>query len=174
MKNGYKNIILHIVGSSPKRTHVAWYARKIKKMVNEIGLSNNIIFHGEVLDMVSIREKMDVELMCAICETFGRVTVEGMRSGLALIGSNTGGTPEIINDKNNGLLYKQGDEEDLAQKIEELYTDRKKLQEIAENGYQFAQKNFTAEKNIIEVWNVFKNIKMGTSEKNVNGVHKRG
>lgn len=65
-----------------------------------------------------LRQNMDIELMCAERETFGWVTVEGMRSGLLVIGANTGATPEIITNMKTGLLYTHGDARDLADKIE--------------------------------------------------------
>lgn len=158
LNKGYKNIKLHIVGSSPKRTHIDWYEDKLKSMVKDYNLSENVIFHGEVKDMINIRKKMDIELMCAIRETFGRVTVEGMRSGLAIIGTNTGGTIEIVTHNENGLLYKQGSAADLADKIEELYNDRAKLKKIAQSGYNFSQNNFTPNTNVESIYNVFESI----------------
>ncbi|MEH7293562.1 glycosyltransferase family 4 protein [Priestia megaterium] len=159
LKNkGYSDIRLHIVGSSPARTHISWYATEIKKMVEEKSLQNEIVFHGEVNDMVSLRSIMDGELMCAICETFGRVTVEGMRSGLLVIGSNTGGTPEIISDEKTGLLYNQGDYRDLASKIERVYLDREYMDKISEQGYKYSQINYTPDKNVEEIYSVFQNI----------------
>lgn len=157
IEKGYKDIILHIVGSSPKRTHIDWYERKLKKIVNDYNINENVIFHGEIEDMLSIRAKMDIELMCAIKETFGRVTVEGMRSGLAVIGSNTGGTLEIIEDNYTGLLYQQGSPEDLAKKIELLYKNRQKMKKLAQNGYNFAQRNFTPDENVNQIYKCIKN-----------------
>ncbi len=158
MKKGYRDIKLHIVGSSPKRTHIKWYETQIKDLVKEYGLKENIFFHGEIQDMVAMRKNMNVELMCAIRETFGRVTVEGMRSGLAVIGSNTGGTLEIISNNENGILYNQGSPDDLADKIEMLYLDRDMLKRIAKNGYDFSQNHFTPENNVKEIYNVFEEI----------------
>lgn len=158
---GYDNIILHIVGSSPQRTHISWYDEKIKEMVKKYNLENNVIFHGEVREMVKIREKMDVELMCAIRETFGRVTVEGMRSGLLVIGSNTGGTLEIIKDGFNGLLYEQGNYKDLASKIEKVYKDNNLYKKICKNGYNFSQNHFTPDENVKKIYDVMKEVCKG-------------
>lgn len=155
---GYKNIRLHIVGSSPKRTHIKWYETQLKELVKEYHLENNVIFHGEISNMVELRSKMDIELMCAIRETFGRVTVEGMRSGLAIIGANTGGTLEIIKDNYNGILYQQGDFKDLADKIELLYNDRDLLKQIAQKGYDFAQEKFTPNDNVESIYGVFEEV----------------
>ncbi|MDT2047780.1 glycosyltransferase family 4 protein [Priestia flexa] len=158
---GYEDINLHIVGSSPKRTHIGWYAEELEQLVRNKKLKNQIMFHGEVDDMVSLRAEMDCELMCAICETFGRVTVEGMRSGLLLIGSNTGGTLEIIEHEKNGLLYEQGNAFDLAVKIEKVYQDREYMKKLAVAGYHYSQKNFTADKNVKEIYEVFHTFKKG-------------
>lgn len=155
---GYNNIILHIVGSSPQRTHIGWYEEKIKGMVKKYDLEKNVIFHGEIHEMLKIRENMNIELMCAIKETFGRVTVEGMRSGLLVIGSNTGGTLEIIKDGFNGLLYEQGNYNDLANKIEKVYKNNDLYQKISKNGYNFSQNHFTPEENVRKIYNVMKKV----------------
>ena len=108
--------------------------------------------------MTEIRKNMDIELMCSICETFGRVTVEGMRNGLLVIGSNTGGTPEIIKDKYNGLLYEQGKPQDLAEKILSSINNKDEARKIAENAYQFSQTNFTPESNTKQIYEVIKEV----------------
>lgn len=159
LKNkGYSDIRLHIAGGSPTRTHIAWYEEQILKMVQDAGLEKEVTFLGEVQDMLSTRSRMDIELMCAICETFGRVTVEGMRSHLLVIGTNTGGTPEIIQDEKTGLLYEQGNPRDLAGKIEKVYKDRAYMKELTDAGYFHSQSNFTAEKNVTEIFHVFRSI----------------
>lgn len=149
-----KNIKLHIVGSSPKRTHISWYEENLKKMVDDLNLNEFVEFHGEIKNMTNIRKNMDIELMCAICETFGRVTVEAMRSGLLVIGTNTGATPEIINDGRTGMLYEQGNAESLADKIEKVYKNKKECQKIVDQGYDFSQVNYTPDKNVKEIYDV--------------------
>ena len=54
-------------------------------------------------------------------EPFGLTTVEGMASGLAVAGSNTGGTPEIIGD--SGLLFERDNAAELAGCLEPLVCD---------------------------------------------------
>lgn len=53
---------------------------------------------------------MDILCMCSDREAFGLSTVEGMLSGCLIIGTNTGGTTEILEDGTTGLLYAQGEE----------------------------------------------------------------
>ena len=54
-------------------------------------------------------------------EPFGLTTVEGMASGLAVVASNTGGTPEIIGD--DGFLFARGSADELAGQLERLVCD---------------------------------------------------
>ena len=159
LKNrGYKNIHLYIAGSLQADMHIGWYEKKLKEMITENNLEEDITFCGEVKDMISLREKMDVELMTAIKETFGRVTIEGMRSGLVVIGSNTGGTVELIQDNVTGLLYQQGDPIDLADKIQEVYDSPSYAEKLAKSGYEYVQTHYTAQENVKRVYDVLKEV----------------
>ena len=149
-----RKLVLHIAGSSPKRKHVSWYARRLKSLVESLGLQDAVIFEGEIADMHEIRRHMDIELMCAVQETFGRVTVEAMRSGLMMIGSNTGGTTEIIQDGVTGYLYNQGDYRDLAEKIVHSVSDIDRYNEIRKNAIAYASTHFTVEQNCEEIYHV--------------------
>lgn len=157
-ERGHTNIHLYIAGSSQADMHIPWYEESLKRKVKDKKLEKHVEFRGEVSDMVTLRKNMDVELMCAIRETFGRVTVEGLRSGLILIGSNSGGTPEIIEDGVTGLLYEQGNAVDLADRIEKVYLDSDFGKKIAMSGYTFAQTHFTPEQNIQQVYKVLESV----------------
>ncbi len=54
-------------------------------------------------------------------EPFGLTTVEGMASGLAIVASNTGGTPEIIGE--DGFLFGRDSADELAGQLERLVDD---------------------------------------------------
>ncbi len=156
VNQGHKNIRLYFAGSLVPKMRMEWYEKQLKDLVHKLDIEDNVVFLGEIKDMVSVRKNMDIELMCAIKETFGRVTVEGMRSGLLVIGANTGGTLEIISDGDTGILYQQGDEQDLADKILEVFRNPETRMRIAQNGYNFAQNNFTPLKNIESVYDTLR------------------
>ena len=54
-------------------------------------------------------------------EPFGLTTVEGMASGLAVVASHTGGTPEVVGDA--GFLFERDDAEELAERLKPLVLD---------------------------------------------------
>ena len=111
-------------------------------------MEDRVILEGQIEDMAAFRENMNIELMCSICEPFGRVTVEGMRSGLIVIGSNTGGTVDIIQDGYNGYLYQQGNSTDLADKIQYVIEHENEALFIAKNAIEFTKTHFTVEQNV--------------------------
>ncbi|SHM13011.1 glycosyltransferase family 4 protein [Ruminococcus flavefaciens] len=99
-------------------------------------VENNIKFLGHVNKMRELRKNIDIELVCSRCEAFGRVTAEAMLAGIPVIGSNTGGTPELIENGTDGFLYDKGNAVALADKIEFLINNpsiRKEMGGKAQN-----------------------------------------
>ena len=148
-KRGLSELVrLHFAGSVPVNSKFARrYYNRILDLIKKYNIEKQIIFHGEVSSMDLLRQNMDIELMCAERETFGWVTVEGMRSGLLVIGANTGATPEIITNMKTGLLYTHGDARDLADKIEWVLKNPSSADEIRKNGKKFSDESFTIEEN---------------------------
>ena len=70
-------------------------------------------------------------------EPFGLTTVEGMASGLAVVGSNTGGTPEIIGD--DGFLFERDSAAALAAQLERLVCDAPLRSEYAQRARRRAE-----------------------------------
>lgn len=150
LKNrGYRDIFLHIAGDVS--TAAPQYKAVLKQAIEHNGVAEQVIFEGQIQDMATFREYMNIELMCAVCEPFGRVTVEGMRSGLIVIGSNTGGTVDIIQDGYNGYLYQQGNSTDLADKIQHVIDNVEESKTIVQNAIAFSASHFTMEKNVAEI-----------------------
>lgn len=147
-KRGYNNIILSVVGSGD--------ISSLQDYIIKYNLSDRVKFLGQIKDLNPIRKENDIELVCSRNEAFGRVTIEAMMSMLPVIGSNTGGTKELIENNLNGLTYEQGNFSDLADKIEVFLRDRKQIEIMGTNAYNFARKKFVSSinaKNILNVYN---------------------
>jgi glycosyltransferase involved in cell wall biosynthesis len=100
------------------------------KLAQRLGVDDLVSIHGPTPDLGRHWSGAHVGLMCSECEAFGRVTVEAMRAGLPVCGTNSGGTPEIIDPGINGLLSPAGDANALAANLMTLESDedlRRKL-----------------------------------------------
>ncbi|MBI2448540.1 glycoside hydrolase family 99-like domain-containing protein [Candidatus Microgenomates bacterium] len=130
------------------------YAEKLRKIVSDNKLENNIRFLGYIHKPYRILSETDVLVVCSKNEAFGRTVVEGMLVGKPVIATRVGGIPEIITDGINGLLYVAGDHGELSEKLKFLFNNISKADLYAINGYEFAIKNFNDDKysgKVIEV-----------------------
>jgi glycosyltransferase involved in cell wall biosynthesis len=78
-------------------------------------------------------------------ENFGRVTIEAMAFKLPVLGTNAGGTLEIVEDRVTGLLHRVGaaGQEELAENICVLARNRENGIAMGEAGYRRVRDRFT-------------------------------
>jgi glycosyltransferase involved in cell wall biosynthesis len=100
------------------------YGQHIGRIVQQHHLTDRVHIVGHCERPMPLLNTTDVILMCSRREAFGRVTVEGMKLGKPVIGTRSGGTPEIVQDGETGFLYTPGDAQELAAKIGHLYANR--------------------------------------------------
>lgn len=70
-------------------------------------------------DIETFYAAIDYFIMASLHETFGMVTIEAMASGKKIIGSNTGGTPEILRHGKLGKLFSPTNVEELSNVLKE-------------------------------------------------------
>ena len=131
------NLHLFIAGMGDEK-----YEKTLKGYITDHNLQDVITFLGYVRDMNDLRKKMDVGIVCSQSEAFGRVTVEGMLAHMLMIGANTAGTRELIQNGETGYLYEPGNIEEAAEIISCINKDRSLLDTIAERSYEYAKRTF--------------------------------
>jgi glycosyltransferase involved in cell wall biosynthesis len=96
----------------------------LRKHVAESGVSDKVEILGHLSgpQMDKFYQEIDCGLMCSTSEGFGRTTVEYMSWGKPVIGRNSGATPELVRDGENGLLYEHSVDA-LARAMEAMITD---------------------------------------------------
>ena len=137
------------------------YSRSVRALSESLRVSDLIDFVPFTEDPYSYFADSDVALLCSRSEAFGRVTVEAMKFGKPVIGSNVGGTRELIRDGWNGLLYEYGNPDDLASKISLICSDRELLTRMANNARAWSQSTFRIENYGSQLMNVFREVVHG-------------
>ncbi|MCZ8125079.1 MAG: glycosyltransferase family 4 protein [Magnetospirillum sp.] len=120
------------------------YAARLRARAAEGGIADTVRFHGHVGDLGARLARASAVLVPSRCEAFGRVTVEAMRAGSAVIASDQGGTRELIRDGDTGLLFPAGDAPALAARIARLMDDPGFAARLGEAGARWAGPRFTA------------------------------
>jgi glycosyltransferase involved in cell wall biosynthesis len=100
----------------------------------------------------------DITLVCSTCEAFGRVAVESMSVGTPVVGSNSGGLPEIIEDEVNGLLYKPGNPQMLANQVTRLVNDPELYELISQNCISSVYKRFTTDRYVADIESIIREV----------------
>ena len=81
-----------------------------------------------------------IKLFPPLSEGFGKALVEAMACGLAPVTTATGGPLDIVSDRTDGLVIPLRDSKAIEQALEDLITDRSKLNQLRQNAYNTAQK----------------------------------
>lgn len=140
-----------IVGHAMREEYLA----ELQHKVSEYGLQDRVIFRGFTDTPHEFMQACDLMLTTSRNETFGLVTVEAMQCGTAVIGANSGGTLEIIDDGKTGLLFEGGNPHDLADKIEQLYRNEEQRKQLAQEGKNKASRMFDNKQHFQELTALF-------------------
>ncbi|MGY4711358.1 glycosyltransferase family 4 protein [Mycolicibacterium sp. CBM1] len=112
----------------------------LRSLAQRLGVDDLLAVHGPTRDLRPYWAGAHVGLMCSQSEAFGRVTVEAMRAGLPVCGTNSGGTPEIIEPGVAGLLSPAGDADSLAANLMTLEADEALRRHLAHGALESSQR----------------------------------
>lgn len=122
---------------------------KIKSFIKEQGVEDCVNVLGS-MKPEQVREYMEQsEIMLFTSdrnEGWGAVLNEGMNSGCAVVASHAiGSVPFLVEDKKNGLIYKDGDLQDLVEKVKWLLENPDDRKKIAKSAYETIKEQWNAE-----------------------------
>ncbi|WP_374030217.1 glycosyltransferase family 4 protein [Bdellovibrio bacteriovorus] len=117
--------------------------KNLEAFTKELSLEKNVIFTGHREDVPDIMASLDVVVMASDAETFGRVIIEAMASGSAIVATDAGGVIDIVKHENTGLLFKPRDSRGLAKALYTLSTDTVIRNKLAKTGYEQALKTYS-------------------------------
>jgi len=147
---------LLLVGSGP-------YKQEAQRLAEELGISKRLRLvegasHREVPKYLNC---MDVLVLPSLTakrwkEQFGRVLIEAMACEAPVIGSSSGEIPNVIGDA--GLVFREGDVDDLSEKIQRLIDNSRIRQKLSKSGRERALMNFTWDKVAEKTFQVYQQL----------------
>lgn len=131
-KQGYR-IHLHMVGGGEMEG-------ELKQTVKRNGLEKEITFYGFLKpeQVRKIMEKCHIHLFTSnYLEGWGAVVNEGMNSGCVEVANvEVGAAPFLIQHGRNGLIYKEGNYEDMEEQVKFLLENPVKASEMGMEAYE--------------------------------------
>lgn len=141
------------------------YIMHLEKIANEMRVAENVQFLGPIqknklTDYYSLADVFVLPSVTAKIgtESFGLVLLEAMSCGACVIGSSSGGIKDIIKDGENGLMFKEKNHEELAEKIISVLKDEKLRLRLAKKGQEFARANYCWDKIAKKFLDVYKKV----------------
>jgi glycosyltransferase involved in cell wall biosynthesis len=131
---------LNMIGSGPSEYN-------LQKLVKEMGLERQVKFLGKIERKILGKCYSQADLLCipSISEPLPSVAIEGLMSGVPVLGSNVGGIPFIVQEGKNGILVDPGSPEAIAREIESLVNNPLRLQTLTNNAALSVYPRFTGE-----------------------------
>jgi len=154
LKDRFPDLWVLIVGG-----HVfepdAWVPGFLEREARELGIADRVVFTGFRKDVNRLYAAMDIFVLGTDGEACGRVIFEAMAMSIPVIGTDNGGTPEIILNGKTGYLYKYGEDEELAEKIAWLFDNPDLMKKMGDTGRKRIEENFTIDKYIEKTQRIY-------------------
>ena len=151
---GHKELIeavgeLHKRGIDAKVTFVGDGEKmtEFQELAKANGVGDKVKFIGRLASKAEVKKELlkhDLLVLPSHAEGLPRVVIEAMALSTPCISTNINGMPELIERK---YLVEVGQTTELADKILELWSDKKELQRVSKRNYQEAK---TYEKTILQ------------------------
>ena len=134
IKNDFPDLRLKIVGDGEEKENLITLSK-------QLGIYHKIDFLGflSIKDVYNLISQALIHICPSRSEGGGTINIEASACGCAVIGSNVEGIPEYIKNNETGLLFKNEDYQDLADKIKIILNDEKLRKNFIQNGIDFSK-----------------------------------
>lgn len=130
-----------------------------QRLVAKNSYAENIHLHGFLKRMPWILKGVDVSVLPSLKrEGLPRAMLEAMIAGVVPIVTNSGGSPELVEQGISGFVVEPGDPVAIREKILALYNDREMLGRMSAAAKQRVLTDFTIEKTARETIAVYEDM----------------
>ena len=133
------DVMLELAGDGPLEP-------ELRAAVARLELAGAVRFLGHVAPPTPVYERAEIVAVPSFGEGFGMVALEAMERGRAVIASDVGGLPEIVEAGETGLIVPPGDAAALARAIVELGRDPARTARLGAAGRQRALSEFSQDR----------------------------
>lgn len=135
------------------------YADHLQQVVRQASAHEAVRFMGFCQDLRQRHQQYHLGLQCRIDpEPCSMWVCETHRDGLPLIASDSGGTPELVQDGVTGLLYKAGDASDLTEKLIQLASQPDRINQMRMAAFRHGQEYFTIQRFVDQTFQAYSSI----------------
>ncbi len=106
--------------------------------------------------LVDLYAAADIFVLPSLFEPCSLVLLEAMACGKAIVATNIGGNPELIEERKSGLLVSAGESNAITNAVNTLLQDKRLARKLGENARARVEKKFTWEETTKKVEEFYK------------------
>ncbi len=106
----------------------------LEEQIDVLGLAGHVIFAGWQVDMPAVYADLDLLALASLNEGTPVTVIEALATGIPVVATAVGGVPDVLKDRQTGVLVPSGDTEGLAQAIVELLRAPERAEALARAG----------------------------------------
>jgi len=118
----------------------------LKQLVREHSLQNLIFFLGPRTDIAEILRRLDILVLPSTEEGLPTIVLEAFASGVPVVATAVGGTPEVNRHGETGFLVPPADPIQLAHFVQTLLRDEPLRKRFGVNARKLVEEKFKAER----------------------------
>lgn len=141
------------------------YAEQLQEAAASLGIGDRIKFLGARNDVAQLMQALDALVVNSHEEPFALTVSEGLASGIAVLATAVGGTPEMISDGDNGCLVPRCDNEALARTLVTLLQDDQYRAQLGQNARRSAIARFSIDRFIREIDSLYSELNRSADQK---------
>jgi N-acetyl-alpha-D-glucosaminyl L-malate synthase BshA len=145
--------VLVMVGDGPDRVDAEQEAKSL-------GVDEKVFFLGKIEAVAPLLAGADLFLLPSESESFGLSALEALASSVPVIGSRTGGLPEVVRDGETGVLCGVGDVDGMGEAALSILSDRPRWERMGKLAAADARERF-AQDDVVKQYEAFYEFTLG-------------
>src|SRR5579863_2764160 len=122
-----EDVHLVLIGGGPSR-------RALEELARDLHVDRRVHFTGQLVEAENQHQFFDVSVLCSRSEGFPNAVIEALAAGCPVVATPVGGVPEVIGDRQTGLLVPIDQPDALAASVQELRRDAALRKQLSEAG----------------------------------------
>lgn len=147
-----------LVAGADRSEHGQSHRRELDELVRELGMERYVHFVGGLPNPWGFLRAIDLFVSCSETEGLSNSIVEAEISGVPVVATAVGGTPEIVRHGETGLLYVPGDLDALTGALKGLVEDPLRREAMGRAAKAYAEVTFDVQRMVRETESVYRRV----------------
>lgn len=130
----------------------------LRRLAMDLQIAERTLFLGQRADIPNLMAAADVVVIPSDAEPFGRVAIEAMSLGKPVVGTRSGGLPEVVRDGETGLLVVPRFPESLGLSCLRILENQSLARALGEAGKRRAETHFNIDQTAEETQTLYENM----------------